>query len=259
MPSDVLVSPLVKEGQAGDGIQASYRPPGPAWFSLETEGDFARLRIFGEIGIYGSRVEDCIGQLGNAERVEVVINSIGGDCDAAFRLADALRQRKVTAEIHGSCFSAAVIVALAADTIRIEASARMMIHPVRQFVFGDSEEVLCAAVNAERYRTRLRWQILQRIRDDVLADKWLSGAADFYFTATEAVKLGLADEVFSIPAPAVSPVSAPADVQQPAQTEDEMMFWDFLRAFGKFAVADKDKFLRDVSLWMKTHTTGLQK
>ncbi len=245
--------PEVVERRAAD-IQSCYLPPGPSWFSVERRGNAATLRITGEIGIYSQSVDNCVEQLGDAETVNVQICSNGGCCGSAFKIADALRSRRCEVEIFGSCFSAAVIIALAADKIRIERNARIMIHAPRQFVFGSPEEILLAGVQVERCNLRYRWQLSSRVRDDVLVQKWLSGP-DFYFTAAEAIQLGLADEIFSA-APAVIEAT-PGAVPAPEQTSDEILFQDFLRWFGVLQVADKAKFFQQMSMWFNENVKSL--
>ncbi|HTV40976.1 MAG TPA: ATP-dependent Clp protease proteolytic subunit [Candidatus Sulfotelmatobacter sp.] len=248
MQSD-LNCPASAAEKSERSVDFNARPPGPCWFTVIRQDDgTARVSIAGEIGLVGQPVEDCIAQIGDARRVELTINSVGGDGIAAFKLFDALHGRDVTAEIFTACYSAAVIIALAARKIRIEAGAQMMIHTARSFAFGDGEELRLYADKNDNANYKLRDLILRRVKELALVKTWLAGG-DYYFTASEAVKLGLADEVFTLPVlPAASPALVP-DAVPPAQTEDEILFWDFLRAFGRVDVADKEKFYKRLSLW----------
>lgn len=131
----------------------------------------------------------------NDEDVEITINSWGGYVDQGAEIYTVLKsyEGKVTINVV-SAYSAASIIAMAGDVVRISPVGRMMIHNAASGTFGDyhemdkNSEVLKNAndsiANAYRIKTGLS-------REDILAkmdtETWLN--------AEQAVELGFADEV----------------------------------------------------------------
>jgi ATP-dependent Clp protease protease subunit len=131
----------------------------------------------------------------NGEDVEITINSWGGYVDQGAEIYTVLKsyEGKVTINVV-SAYSAASVIAMAGDVVRISPVGRMMIHNAASGTFGDyhamdkNSEVLKNAndsiANAYRIKTGLS-------REDILAkmdtETWLN--------AEQAVELGFADEV----------------------------------------------------------------
>ena len=76
--------------------------------------------------------------LGNPSNINVRINSVGGDVFAAHAIYNMLKAHpaKVTACIDGLCASAATIVAMAGDTIRMPSNTMMMVHKPAACLWG---------------------------------------------------------------------------------------------------------------------------
>lgn len=136
--------------------------------------------------------------LGNKSNITVRINSGGGDVFAAHAIYTLLKsnQANITVVIDGIAASAATIVAMAGDTIKIPSNAMMMIHnPTAALVgyFGSEElekmadvleQVKNSIINAYIAKTGLDKETLSKMMDE---ETWMTGE--------EAVERGFADEV----------------------------------------------------------------
>lgn len=133
--------------------------------------------------------------------VTLRINSPGGDVIAASRIRAMLTdyKGKVTARIDGICASAATLVALAADSVKMQDSAFFMIHdPSYMLMFAELnietmetmldalKTVKGALVDVYATRTGLSVDRLGKMMRD---ETWLN--------ASDAVKWGFADETIS--------------------------------------------------------------
>lgn len=131
----------------------------------------------------------------NGEDIEITINSWGGYVDQGAEIYTVLKsyEGNVTVNIV-SAYSAASVIAMVGDLVRISPVGRMMIHNASGGTFGDyhdmdkGSEMLQNAndsiANAYRLKTGLS-------REDILSkmdtETWLN--------AEQAVELGFADEV----------------------------------------------------------------
>jgi ATP-dependent protease ClpP protease subunit len=254
-----LTSHGAVEGKAPGAVVPFPRqvPPGPDWFSVEIHGDTAHVKIFGEIGLHGQRAEDLLAQIANVENVNfTILDCIGGCGLAALLLHDGLDGCTVTCDIIGRCFSAGILVALSAGQIRIAESARLMVHTPRAWLFADEAELTKAAEQIRLCKSRIRAMLMARLFHDLgsCVDHWLSDGQDHFFTAVQAKAIGLADEVFTLPAE--TNIKPTADTLPPRrETDDEILFRDFLRAFGRIEVFDRAGFIRNLNAWAVHNVT----
>ena len=211
----------------------------------------AHVSIFDDIGIFGATADDLIAQIGNAQKLSLTINSRGGDSRTAWKVFDALADRQVECDIIGACYSSAIIIAQSAARIRVEQSARLMVHPARTWILADEIELFEAAKTMRATNGRLRELFaLKTGQTAATVAGWMDGK-DHYFSAPEAVAAGLAHDIFTLP-PA-QPIE-PGAPTPPGPTPDETLFFNFLRAFGPFHVQDLARFERGVASWIAYHT-----
>ena len=130
--------------------------------------------------------------------VTVRINSAGGDVFAAHAIYTQLKSHKagVTVIVDGLAASAASIVAMAGDTVKMPSNAMMMIHNPALFTFGflTSDEmrkyaeqldaVKGSIINAYTMKTGLDRDTLSKMMDE---ETWMTGQ--------EAMEMGFADEI----------------------------------------------------------------
>lgn len=132
----------------------------------------------------------------NGEKVEVVINSGGGNVYAGSEIYTALRNYNgpVTVDVVGIAASAASVIAMAGDHVRISPTAQIMIHNVSSAVRGDHNTFEKEANVLKNYNTSIANAYTAKTgknMDELLAlmDE------ETWFTADQAVEQGFADEV----------------------------------------------------------------
>lgn len=160
----------------------------------------AEIRIYDEIGFWGTDAKSFIAQLDeaatSAAEVIVAVNSPGGDVFDAFAIYNALRRYagKVTARIDGVAASAASLVAMAGDQIVMPENAMLMIHNPWTVAAGSAADLRSTA------------DMMDKARDGILAAyRSKSGQSDedivammdaeTWLTALEAQALGFCDVI----------------------------------------------------------------
>lgn len=140
-------------------------------------------------------VSNVLDQL-NGEEVEVEINSGGGDVYAGSEIYTLLKdyKGKVEVKILGIAASAASLIAMAGDIVKISPSAQIMIHNVWSTAVGDYRDMEHevgvlkgfnkSIANAYMLKTGMSQEELLDLMDK---ETWL--------TAQDAKKLGFVDEV----------------------------------------------------------------
>lgn len=169
-------------------------------YKFTNRGDSAEILIYEDIGegwfggVSAQRViDDLKGASGSS--VSVRINSPGGDAFEGVAIHNALKRHDglVTVHVDALAASAASIIAMAGNEIRMGAGSMMMIHNPHTIAWGDAAEMRRAAelLDGVRdglvaiYESRFDSPDTQQIID------WLD--AETWFTADEAIEAGLAD------------------------------------------------------------------
>lgn len=129
--------------------------------------------------------------------VTVWINSPGGDCFAASQIYTMLMDYSggsVTVKIDGIAASAASVIAMAGETVKISPTGMLMIHNPETVAIGNADEFKSAIklldevkesiINAYEIKTSLPREEISRLMDKA---SWLN--------AKKAVELGFADEI----------------------------------------------------------------
>ena len=182
----------------------AWRPRDAAVAESEPE-----LELYGFISEYSwmgdeitpAKFKADLATYGQGGPITLRINSGGGEMIAASVIRSALTEYpgRVTARIDGLCASAAVGVALAADRIKIQDSAYMMVHdPGYSMMMGwldiqtltdivnDLKIFKAGILDAYASRTGLSREKLDKMCKD---ETWMS--------ASQAVDFGFADEVIT--------------------------------------------------------------
>ena len=149
-----------------------------AWYSDDTTPAAFQEELYGSTG-----------------DVDMWISSPGGDVFAAAQIYHDITQYKggkVTAYVYGLCASAATVIAMAANAIRMSPVALLLIHNPSMIAWGESGDMKRSAeqldavketiINAYEQKTGLSREELSRYMDQEKA-----------FDATEAIELGFAD------------------------------------------------------------------
>jgi ATP-dependent Clp protease protease subunit len=127
--------------------------------------------------------------------VSVRINSPGGDVFAGRAMAQAMRERgDVTAHVDGLAASAASILAVTAARCVMAPGALMMIHQAWTGVGGNADDLESIAALLRKIDVTLAADYAAKAGGDPAA--WAERmAAETWFSADEALELGLADEL----------------------------------------------------------------
>ena len=170
------------------------------WAWAKSDGGGDELRIDGYIAQeswFGDEVTPAAFQAELAAHpgdLTVWINSGGGECFAAARIYNMLKEHKgkVTVKIDAIAASAASVIAMAGDEVLISPVALIMVHNPATELFGEVAdlergiemlgEVKESLINAYQEKTGLSRSKIAKMMD---AETWLNAKA--------AVKLGFAD------------------------------------------------------------------
>lgn len=208
----------------------------PTWFRFEKAANVADIYIFDFIGDwidaywgFGTTAQSFLDQLtglgADITTIRVHINSPGGDVFAALTMANLLRDqrqekgRTVEVIVEGLAASAASIIAMGGNPIRMADNALMMIHDPWSIARGNAADFRHAASELDAARDAIvatyRWhsKLSRTELNDLMAQTT-------YFSATEAVEAGLATAV--VPGTVTQkafPAKVIADLKIPARHE----------------------------------------
>lgn len=169
------------------------------WYRLRAARKTAELLIYEEIGGWGIKSKDLIEKLdalGAITTLTVRINSPGGDVFEALNIHNALTRHsaRVTVHIDALCASAATLVALAADEVRMADNGMFMIHEPWTVSMGNSAELLkqsdlldTVAENVVSIYARKTGLDPAEVRDLMRAETW--------YTAEQALAAGFIDAI----------------------------------------------------------------
>lgn len=175
-------------------------------FTAATDNSAAELFIYddiggmdlwtGEEGVTAKKVADAISAIGGAKRLDIFINSGGGDIFEAKAILAQLSRFKGQKVVHidGIAASAATLIAMGGDRIITAPAATWMIHEVSAVAYGRAVDLRSLAdlldienkTFAETYASRTGSKL-----EDVLA--WMS--AETWMNAEEAKARGFTDEI----------------------------------------------------------------
>lgn len=171
--------------------------PGP-------QEDACCILLYGEIGDYADvGAEDVIRQLTAAERsyrkIDVRINSVGGDVAAGIAIFNFLRQSQTDITIYIDCIAAstASFIAGCGKPVKISRYGQFMIHRPMSDVFGDADKLKDCVAHLEQVEDTLCEIYAARSGKTVeeIRATYMDGR-DHWLTAEEALAQGFVDEIF---------------------------------------------------------------
>ncbi len=155
-------------------------------------------------------LRDELKQHPNLEEITVVIHSRGGNAMEGFAMYNLLvtNKAKVSVEIIGIAASAASVVAMAGDDIRIAPAGYLMIHNPWMFAAGDAPTLRRFADMLDKYQPSIVKAYLRKVGKKKITQEqlqeWMAdgGGDGTWFDAEAAVANGFADRIMdSAPAP----------------------------------------------------------
>lgn len=146
-----------------------------------------------------------------AAELTVRINSAGGDAFEGIAIHNILRDapQRIIVKVDGIALSAASIIAMAGDEVRMAPSALMMIHDPWTLAMGDAAELRSTADRLDKVAEAIATTYAGRMEQGTEHVRELM-AAETWFSAAEARAAGLIDAVEGEPAPAAEQNAAGA-------------------------------------------------
>ena len=180
-------------------------PQSKHWYSLKASGEAEarsiEVYVYGEIGTWGITANQFVRDLAamddGVSPIVVAFNSIGGDLFDGLAIHNALSRlgERCTGRVDALAASAASVAVCGAHKVVIASNAMLMIHNPWTYAAGDAEDLRKVATALDQaleviiaaYKAKSPNIDEVELRRLVNAETWL--------TASEAVALGLADEV----------------------------------------------------------------
>jgi ATP-dependent protease ClpP protease subunit len=162
------------------------------------DGDTTIIDIYDEIGWFGTGAQDFVKDLRAVKtpKIEVHLNSPGGDVFDAMAIHNALRQHaaKVHVIIDSLAASSASFIAMAGDKITAMANAMLMIHDPWGLVIGNAADMRELAELLDKHGDNIAGMYARRAGGEI-AD-WRQRMLDeTWYLADEAYAAGLVDVV----------------------------------------------------------------
>ena len=170
-------------------------------FTARQANDDAVITIYDEIGYWGITASDVRRELDaiTASNITVRLNSPGGDVFDGIAIYNDLlgHDANVNIEITGLAASAASIIAMAGDTVRIAQSAFIMVHNAWGVVFGNKHDMNEFADVLARIDESLAKVYAARTDDLDLSEIVAMMDAETWLSAEDAIADGFADELLN--------------------------------------------------------------
>ncbi|QQX80853.1 Clp protease ClpP [Shewanella sp. KX20019] len=171
----------------------------PSWYSIQNKAGKAKIEIYDEIGLWGISAKDFsqdLKALDPSIPLDIHINSPGGSVFDGLAIYNMIKAwgGETTAYIDGMAASMASVIAVATNKTIMPENAFMMIHNPWGFAAGDADEMRDYADFLDKMKgslvssyTKKSNATEEQITELMNAETWLTG--------TEALELGLADEL----------------------------------------------------------------
>jgi ATP-dependent protease ClpP protease subunit len=171
-----------------------------SWYRIQNNASTADVTLYDEIGMFGVTASEFTQDLRRvtANTIELHISSPGGEVFDAIAIYNALKSHRarVNVTVDGIAASSASFIAMAGDSIKMARNAQMMIHAAHAICVGNADDMVKCAALLEKCSDNIADIYAQRAGGSV--KDWRNRmAAETWFSADEAVSVGLADEVLS--------------------------------------------------------------
>ncbi|MCP1489423.1 ATP-dependent protease ClpP protease subunit [Pseudomonas fluorescens] len=175
------------------------------WYALQSSGETTErvieVFVYGEIGAWGITanqfVQDLRAMDDGVSPVVAAFNSIGGDLFDGLAMHNALSRlgERCTGRIDALAASAASVAVCGAHRVVIASNAMLMIHNPWTYAAGDAEDFRKVADVLDQTMEAIIAAYKAKAPDIDEVELRRLVAAETWLTASEAVALGLADEV----------------------------------------------------------------
>lgn len=201
---------------------AGMQPPDDAkdWFTVSNsadEPDTTDILIYDSVGgWFGMWAEDMVAALKEitTSKINLRLNSPGGSVFEGITIANALRSHpaSVTVYVDGIAASIASVIAMAGERLVMMPQSQIMVHNASGACYGDATEMTKMADMLDKQSLNIAQAYAQHTGRPLA--EWQTYMADeTWFTAEEAVAVGLADEVVPMKTPKKEESPAPAEAR----------------------------------------------
>jgi ATP-dependent Clp endopeptidase proteolytic subunit ClpP len=172
------------------------------WFRIENsidEEDTTDIYVYESIGgWFGMWADDFIRELKQVatSKINLRLNSPGGSVFDGIAIANSIRSHPATVTVYVDSLAASIasVIALAGDRVVMMPQSQFMVHNASGAVYGDATEMTKMADLLDKQSRNIAEAYAQHTGGS-LADWQAYMDAETWFTAEEAVAVGLADEV----------------------------------------------------------------
>lgn len=226
--------------------------PSPITCTMQADGS-AVMELFTEIGSWGYRLQDFTSALSSisASAVTLRINSPGGEVVEALAIHDLIKasEKSFTCEVYGLCASAATLIALACDSIKMAENATWMVHEPSFTIGGTLAECdnMRETMSALRDKVYAIYSAATGKDPETLAS---DHAADKYYSATEALAYGWVSEILNVDSPVEEPDFSPAPDSPESTNPPRATALSKLRAALGLSSA-KERLAADLNEWKR--------
>lgn len=200
------------------------------WYKIvnkTNEEDTTEVYLYEEIDAYGwwgvsaEMFIDALNKISTG-KINLRINSPGGDVFDAIAIYNALvsHPADVTVYVDSLAASAASVIAMCADKLVMMVGAQIMIHDASGFGMGNAAELREYATFLDQQSDNISTIYANRAGGDA-ADWRALMLKETWANATEAVELGLADEVYTKPEKPDAPEEDPEKTDEEEEPETE--------------------------------------
>lgn len=176
-----------------------------SWYRISNavgdDSDTAVIHLYDEIGYFGVSASDFVAALGEitASTIDLRLNSPGGDVYDGLAIYNALidHPANVVATVDGIAASAASYIAQAGDRVVMNRNAELMIHDAFGLCVGNAADMRDMATLLDKASDNIA-AIYTARAGKVSQAVWRKRMeAETWYSASEAVAAGLADEATS--------------------------------------------------------------
>ena len=230
---------------------------------IPSEGGEVAILLYGDVGD-GQRVDsgrvvaELMALANQYKKIDVRINSCGGDVFSGMAIYTALRNSKadITIYIDGVAASIAGVIALCGKPLYMSPYAKLMLHAVSGGAWGNASDLRDMATQMESLQGDLAAMIAGRCgmkQEDVLAKYF--DEKDHWLSAREALQMKIIDGIYEMAEEPV-PTQSPEELytyfnnrlhKQPININKEMGLLDSIKKVPSFAnMADEDAVLAHI-------------
>ena len=208
---------------------AGMQPPENAkdWFRVENnaeEPDTTDVLIYSSIGgWFGMWADELVDELKavTTSKINLRLNSPGGSVFDGIAIANAIRSHPATVTVYVDSLAASIasVIAMSGDRLVMMPQSQIMVHNASGSCYGDATEMTKMADLLDKQSRNIAEAYAQHTGGSLA--EWTQYMADeTWFTAEEALAVGLADEV--VPMRKVTKEAEPAEARLQASWDLSM-------------------------------------